>query len=237
MQTKSKRLEAYINKYLELWDVYGVIQVVQKGEVLYERASGFASIEFGIQNNLNSRFSLASISKQFTAFAIMLLYEKKLMDIDKPAQCYLPGSMKIDESITVHHLLSHTSGLYNFYRFEDDFFGGYNRTDYSRDEFFRRYFNQKPTNPPGRKYDYNNSNYNLLAWIIEHVSGEQYGDYLRNHVFLPLHMLNTEVDDGCKPINNRSCRYVRDFDAIVKSPYYNEKYSIGAGASFQTAKI
>lgn len=225
-----KKLEAYIHKYLALWDFYGVIQVIRKGEVLFENAYGYASIAFGIQNSLHSRFSLASISKQFTAFAIMHLAERGLLDIDQPAYLYLPADMRIDESITVHHLLSHTSGLYNFYHFKDDFFAGYNRTDYSPKDYFRLYIDKKPTKPPGAVFDYNNSNYNLLAWMIEHVSGENYEDYIRNHIFLPLHMVNSEVDDGCKPIKNRSCNYVKDFDAIVKSPYHNEKFSVGAGA-------
>ncbi|WP_255257314.1 MULTISPECIES: serine hydrolase [Bacillus] len=77
MQEIRLKLEAYINKYLELWDFYGVIQVTKKGEVLFENAYGYASIEFGVKNDTNSCFSLASMSKQFTAFAIMLLHEKK----------------------------------------------------------------------------------------------------------------------------------------------------------------
>ena len=130
MQELRLKLEAYINKYTELWNFYGVIQVTKKGEVLLEKAYGYANIEFGVKNDIHSCFSIASMSKQFTAFAIMLLYENKMLDIDKPAQLYLPDNMKIDESITVHHLLSHTSGLYNFTNFENDFFGGYNRMNY-----------------------------------------------------------------------------------------------------------
>lgn len=230
MQSIRLKLETYINKYLDLWDFYGVIQVIHKGEVLFENAYGYASIEFGIKNDINSCFSIASISKQFTAFAIMLLYDKKMLDIDKSALLYLPVDMKIDESITIHHLLSHTSGLYNFYNFDNDFFAGYNRMDYSRNEFFRQFINKKTTNPPGTTYDYNNSNYNLLAWIIENVSGEKYEDYIRNNIFLPLNMMNSDVDDGCKLIKYRSSNYSRDFDSIIRSPYYNEKFSIGAGA-------
>lgn len=230
MQSIRLELETYINKYLDLWDFYGVIQVIRKGEVLFENAYGYASIEFGIKNDINSCFSIASISKQFTAFAIMLLYDRKMLDIDKSAQLYLPADMMIDESITIHHLLSHTSGLYNFYNFDNDFFAGYNRTDYSRNEFFRQFINKKPTNPPGTTYDYNNSNYNLLAWIIENVSGEKYEDYIRKNIFLPLNMMNSDVDDGCKPIKYRSSNYSRDFDSIIRSPYYNEKFSTGAGA-------
>lgn len=230
MQALRAKLEEYINDYLKMWDFFGVIQVIKKGEALFENAYGYASIEFRIKNNMSSRFSIASISKQFTAFAIMLLYDKKMLDIDKPANLYLPADMKIDESITVHHLLSHTSGLNNFTNFEDDFFAGDNRMNYSRDFFFRKYINKMPIMPAGTVFDYNNSNYNLLAWIIENVSGETYDDFLRNHIFLPLHMMNSEVDDGCKPIKNRSCNYVKDLDEMIKSPYFNEKFSIGTGA-------
>src|SRR5690606_26567755 len=110
------------------------------------------------------------------------------------------------------------------------FFNEYNKTEYSRNDFFTRYINKRPTSPPGLIYDYNNSNYNLLAWMIEHVSGEKYEDYIRNNIFQPLDMKNSDVDDGYKPIKNRSYNYSRDFDEIIKSPYHNEKYSIGAGA-------
>ncbi|MEI2395990.1 MULTISPECIES: serine hydrolase domain-containing protein [Paenibacillus] len=229
MQSISVKLENYINKYLELWDFYGVIQVTRKGEVLFEKACGYASIEFGIKNDIHSRFSLASMSKQFTAFAVMLLHDRKMLDVDASAQLYLPADLRIDESITVHHLLSHTSGLYNFYNFENDFFGGYNRMNYSQTEYFQQYINKNPTKPAGTEYDYNNSNYNLLAWIIEHVTGERYGDFIRKHLFLPLNMLNTTVDDDSVTIANRSNNYAKDFAETVKSPYYNEKFSIGAG--------
>lgn len=230
MQALQMKLEAYISKYLELWDFYGVIQVIRKGEVLFENAYGYASIEFGIPNSLKSRFSIASMSKQFTAFAIMLLHEKNLLDIHSPAQMYLPADMEVDESITVHHLLSHTSGLYNFYNFENDFFAGYNRMEYSQKDFYQQYISKKPARPPGTAFDYNNSNYNLLAWIIQHVSGQRYEDYIRTNIFLPLNMMNSDVDDGCKPMKNRSCNYVKNMAANIKAPYHNEKFSIGAGA-------
>ncbi|MFE4712446.1 serine hydrolase domain-containing protein [Paenibacillus sp. NPDC056722] len=230
MQSAKMKLEAYIRSYLELWEFYGVIQVISKGEVLFESAYGYANLEFGIKNNIHSCFSLASVSKQFTAFAIMLLHDQNKLNIDQPAQVYLPEDMMIDESIRVHHLLSHTSGLYNFYNFENDFFAGYNRNEYSQDDFFKRYINKQPTTPPGTTFDYNNSNYNLLAWIIENVSGERYEDFIRNNIFKPLKMMNSDVDDGCKPINNKSTPYTKDFNTIIKSPYHNEKFSIGAGA-------
>lgn len=230
MQTIRAKLEDYINKYLKLWDFYGVIQVIHKGKILIEQACGYASLEFGINNTMESRFSLASMSKQFTAFAVMLLHDKGKLDIDSSASLYLPAELRIDESITVHHLLSHTSGLYNFYNFADNFFAGTNRLEYSQIDFYQQYINKKPVKPAGSGFDYNNSNYNLLAWIIEHVSGEKYEDFIRNHLFLPLNMHSSAVDDGCIVIAGKSSSYVKDYAATIKCPYYNEKFSTGAGA-------
>ncbi|KAB8135740.1 beta-lactamase family protein [Gracilibacillus oryzae] len=230
MQEMRLKLERYINNYLELWDFSGVIQVRKKEEILFEKAYGYSCIEFGLKNTMHSRFSIASLSKQFTAFAIMHLYDKKLLDIDKPANLYLPDDMKIHASITIHHLLSHTSGLYNFYNFENDFFSGYNRMDYSKKDFFHRYINKHPAKRPGKEFDYNNSNYNLLAWVIENVSGDDYENYLRSNLFQPLEMKSSDVDDGSRIIRKRAYNYVKDFANTVKSPYHNEKFSIGAGA-------
>ena len=120
-KTQSK-LNSYITNYMAQWDFFGVVQIIKKGKVLFQNAYGYASVEFGIKNDMNSCFSIASMSKQFTAFAIMILYDKEMLDIDNPARLYLPSYMQIDESITIHHLLSHTSGLFNYYNFENDFF-------------------------------------------------------------------------------------------------------------------
>ncbi len=224
------KLRQYVEQYLELWDLYGVIQVIQGGEAVFERVGGYACLEHGIPNHAQSRFSLASVSKQFTAYAIMLLHDRGQLNLDQPATRYLPQHMAISDRITVHHLLSHTSGLCNFVNFDDDFFGEENRLTYSRDEFFAKYFKKQPIFSPDERYDYNNANYHLLAWIIEHVSGKSYDAYLSKNIFEPLQMVHTTVDDGEKIIEGRAFNYAIDYDHYVRAPYSNEKFSIGAGA-------
>ncbi|WP_239004793.1 serine hydrolase domain-containing protein [Paenibacillus tepidiphilus] len=224
------KLKQYIDQYLELWDFFGVIQVIQRGEVVFERSSGYACLEFGIKNTVDSRFTLASVTKQFTAFAVMLLHDKGHLDLDRPANDYLPARLQIPENITVHHLLSHTSGLYNFYQFADDFFDRDNRGYYSRDEYFADYIMKQPVQEPGKRYDYNNSNYNLLAWIIEHVSGLAFDEFMAQHIYEPLQMKGSTIDDSDKIIAGKSFNYTKNYDSYVRCPYYNEKFSIGAGA-------
>lgn len=222
-------MNRYIDEYTAIWPFSGVISVIKKGKSVFQNAYGMACHEFNIPNTIDTCFSLASVSKQFTSFAVMQLYEKGLIDIDTPVNNYLPETLRIDNRITAHHLMSHTSGLYNFYTFHDDFFQEYDKTNYSKLDFFNKYINRPLSFEPGSKYEYCNSGYNMLAWLVEAVSGQEFGNYIKEHIFIPLSMHNTALDDGTNIIKNKAYLYTMDHDTIVRCPYYNEKYSIGAG--------
>jgi hypothetical protein len=118
----------------------------------------------------------------------------------------------------------------HFYNFDDDFFGIYNRNTYSRQDYFDLFINRELLFDPGTQYDYNNSNYNLLAWIVENLSGQPFGDYLRGNIFLPLNMTNSVLDTGTNIIPHKAFPYDYDSAGVVRCQYYNEKFSIGAGA-------
>lgn len=222
-------IKGYLDEYTAIWPFSGVVYVVKEGEVLFQNAYGMACHEFAIPNTMDTCFALASISKQFTCFAVMQLYEKGLLDIDAPVNNYLPDALKIDPRITAHHLMSHTSGLYNFYTFQDDFFQEYNRSNYSQLDYFNKYINQPLSFEPGSKYEYCNAGYNMLALLVEAVSGQTFSDYLEKNIFTPLEMENTTLDDGANIIKNKAYAYTMDRDTVVRSQYYNEKFSIGAG--------
>lgn len=110
----SKKIEKCLDEYMESWPFSGVIYVSEKDNVIFQQAYGKACYEFNISNTIDTSFSLASVSKQFTSFSIMQLFEKKMIDINVPVNNYLPADLKIDHRITAHHLMSHTSGLHNF---------------------------------------------------------------------------------------------------------------------------
>lgn len=112
---KLTTIESYIDKYIEIWPFSGTIGVLNKGKIVFNKSFGMACHEYNILNNIDTCYALASMSKQFTAFLVMLLYEQKKIDIDKPINLYLPKELYIDDNITTHHLLSHTSGLPQFY--------------------------------------------------------------------------------------------------------------------------
>lgn len=225
-----KSLNHYITAEMDYWDFSGVVRIIQNGKILFETCRGYSNIEFGIKNTMETRFTVASVTKQFTAFAIMILYDKGLIKLNEKANRYLPLNMQLPSEITVHHLLSHTSGLHNNYNFEDDFYVNEDRKPYDKEQFFRDWIIREPIKKPGEEFDYNNSNYNVLAWIIEHVSGQTYNEFLQENIFSKTGMNNTVFDNGQNIIKNKASNYMHDYGKLVRVPYTNNLYSIGAGA-------
>lgn len=226
----TKNLNDYITSEIKYWDFSGVIRVVQNGKTLFETSRGYSNIAFDIKNDMTTRFTAASIAKQFTAFAIMLLYDLELIQLREKANRYLPSNLQLPTDITVHNLLSHTSGLHNNYNFEDDFYVYEDRKPYDQEEFFKKWILKNPIAKPGEAFDYNNSNYTLLAWIIETVSGQTYNEFLKKHIFSKLGMRQTTYDNGQEILRNKAENYLNDYGVLVRAPYTNPLFGIGAGA-------
>lgn len=227
---KLSTIESYIDKYIEIWPFSGTIGVLNNGKVVFNKSFGMACHEYGIPNNIHTCYTLGSMSKQFTAFLVMFLYEHKKIDIDKPINLHLPKELYIDDRITAHHLLSHTSGLHQFYNWEDDFFQIYDRSTFNRKDFFTKFIKRPLSFEPGDQFEYNNANYNMLAWAIENIVGINFGGALKKYIFDPLGMKNTVLDDGHIIIKNKAFPYQMDRNEIVRCQYYNEKFSVSAGA-------
>ena len=224
------RLKEYVEREIEYWDFSGVIRIVKSGKTLWETSQGYSCVEFGVKNTMSTRFTVASVTKQFTAFAIMFLHDKGMLALNADANTYLPDDMQVPSGITVHDLLAHTSGLYNFYNFEDDFYIGADRLPYDRKAFLNDWILKQPIKAPGELFNYNNSNYNLLAWIIENTAKQPYADFLRENIFLPLGMVNTEFDDGMAVLENQAQNYMHNYGKLVRVPYVNNLFLMGAGA-------
>ena len=207
----------------------GQQQLSWKTAVYYLPGRGYANIEFDIKNDMTTCFTVASVAKQFTAFAIMILYDRGLLELHEKANLYLPSKLQLPTDITVHDLPAHTSGLHNNYNFEDDFYVGEDRLPYNKESFFKDWIIKEPIDEPGKEFHYNNSNYTLLAWIIEHVSGQMYKDFLNSNIFAKLGMRNSAYDNGLDIIPNKASNYMRDYGVLVRVPYTNPLFGIGAG--------
>ncbi len=169
----------------------GCVLVAIGNTIVYSNALGYSDIRQKVCLNTNSLFQLASISKVFTATAILKLYEKKLLNLNDRVQQYLPEFPYYQ--VTIKHLLKHTSGLPNYLHLMQDI--GRQDTILSHWSVLKFLANKKLRleNKPGRRYKYCNTNYVILACLIEKISGMSYSDLLKREIFIPAHMDNTNT--------------------------------------------
>lgn len=165
------------------------VLVSRNGQVIYHRHKGLANLELGSPITDSTRMEAGSVSKQFTATAILLLAQDGKIGLDDDVRKYIPELPKYGKTITVRHLIHHTSGVKEWYSIAG--FGGW--PIYSRiytNELALRYIIKQPTlnNLPGDEHIYSNSNYALLAIIAERVSGRTLADFTRDRIFRPLGM-------------------------------------------------
>jgi len=176
------RVDEYLNPYLQTNNFQGVVLIAKDDEILLVKGYGMANVEQGVPNTAETVFHIASVSKPFTAAGIMLLADAGKVELDAPLSDVIPEYSHSDE-LTLHHLLAHTSGIPNINGFEeyDDI-----QLHAQSPESLLEYFKDLPLEfEPGSRYSYSNSNYNLLALVIERTSQQSFGDYLRQRVLAP----------------------------------------------------
>lgn len=207
----------------------GAIGIVSGSEVLFKSAYGLMNMEQKHLIDENTRFDIASVSKQFTAYAILKLEQDGKLNLDNPIRNYLPQLPDYKEVITISHLLQHTSGIpsTDVLRIFADLplDAPWNQAD--EIDLIMKY--PKLNFVPNTKYNYSNGGYSLLAQLIEQVSGMSYSDYLKKNVFTPLSMNATFVYDGsANNLSTTAKGYKKENDSYsaLKS---SEDISYGAG--------
>ena len=161
----------------------GSALVAKGGTVLLRKGYGMADRENNVPYDADTTFEVGSITKQFTAAAILKLEMQGKLHVEDPISRFFPTAPDDKKAITLHQLLTHTSGL------ESDFAGDYDPV--SRDEYVKRIFASKLRSKPGEEFYYSNAGYSLLGAIIETVTGATYEKYLRENLFLPAGMKDT----------------------------------------------
>lgn len=184
-----------------------VVAVVQSGWIAFAKAYGAADLTHGVPFHTDTRSNLGSTSKQFTAFAIALLASRGRLSLDDDVRKYIPELPDFGETVTLRHLLTHTSGYREIYLtlrlsgrrpFEDHV---------DREEVIHVVKRQPELqNAPGAQWNYNNTGYGLLAFVVERVTGQAFPDWMRNNIFLPLGMTNTVVRPDSSDIVRNSAR-------------------------------
>jgi CubicO group peptidase (beta-lactamase class C family) len=198
------------------------VLVIKDGKVVHEKGYGLANIKAKLPITTSSTFDLASVSKQFTAMAIMILAERGKLDYDDPLTKFFPEFPPYASRITVRHLLNHTAGLPNYVTVFWRRPAGISSEPTAREVVTMLAQLPAPLSVPGEKYEYSNSGYVVLGQIVAQVSGVTFPEFMRANVFAPLGMSATIVTDPIRaPALNRAVGYrrgPRGFSAAGYSP-------------------
>lgn len=230
------KLDRVLRAHQEYRRFMGAALVAKDGKVLLEKGYGMANLELDVPNTPDTKFRLGSITKQFTATAILQLEEQGKLATSDLACKYVDGCPDTWKAITIHHLLTHTSGI----------------PSYTTREFMSKPQNVRvPLTPveilmlskdkplefePGTKWNYDNSGYIFLGAIVEKVSGEKYADYLRKHIFEPLDMQDSGYDDTKTVLKNRASGYQPSPKGLVNADYLDMSLPYAAGSLYSTVR-
>ncbi|MEL7122494.1 MAG: serine hydrolase domain-containing protein [Bacteroidota bacterium] len=207
-QSFMDKMEKEIDAIFEEWNSTetpgGVVGIVQDGEIIFSKAYGMASLEYDVVNTTETIFNIASVSKQFTAFTMVLLEQQGKLSIDDDVRKYIPELPDFGTTITIRHLLTHTSGLRNFQSMLS--LAGWRSGDNMTNEDLLRYISrQKDLNfPVGSEYLYCNTGFNLTTAIVERVTGQSYQDWTKENIFDPLGMDDTNYREDLTKIYKKT---------------------------------
>lgn len=228
------KLDDYMKAAVRAGRFSGAVIVAQNGRALLSKGYGMASLELNVANSAQTKFRIGSLTKQFTATAIMILQERGKLNVQDSVCKYVPRCPQTWAGVTLHHLLTHASGIPDLLGFPD-----FTRTmalpSPVADTVGR--FRDKPLEfKPGERFKYSNSGYVLLGYIIEIVSGESYEDFLNRNIFEPLKMSNTGSDHNDLIIKNRAAGYTRRGEAVINAPYIDMSLPTGGGSLYSTVE-
>lgn len=235
-QAKADKLDKLISTYAAYGRFNGSVLVAEKGKVIYKKGFGLADMEWNIPNQPETKHRLASITKQFTSMLVMQLVEKGKLKLHVPISTYLPDYPKKNgDVITIHHLLTHTSGIPNMTSFPG-FFKNISPNFYSPAQLVNMSADSTLEFKPGERFAYSNSGYLLLGYIIETVTGKSYEKLLQENIFTPLKMINTGYDRQETLLKNRARGYERKGRTYANSKFIDMSVSYAAGALYSTVE-
>jgi CubicO group peptidase (beta-lactamase class C family) len=231
----AKDIDAYVKRYADQKLFSGVVLVTRRGETIYEKAFGPADRAFDVPNAPSNKFHIASVSKPITAAAILLLADQGKLSLSDPLSKYV-ADFPNGENITIDQLVTHYSGLNDASSTPE--YNEWSRLPQTTDQLVDRVKKMPPRGAPGARYSYSNSNYHILAFIIEKVSGQSYGDFMSANVFKPLGMNDTAHHGDDKEIVPRlSIGYMPRAAADLEKPQHLEWSSkTGNGSLYSTAR-
>lgn len=228
------KVDEYMKSAVEFERFTGSILIARDGQVLVSKSYGMANVELGVPNSPNTVFRIASLTKQFTATAILMLQERGKLKVTDPIGKYLTDCPEAWRAITIRHLLTMTSGIPGVTAME---LGPLRGLPVPWDQWLEA-TKRKPLDfAPGETFKYANSGYTLLGFIIERVSGKSYGDFLQENIFTPLGMKQSGYEDPLRIVKNRATGYRQlPGDPITNVPYAELIRLYAAGGVYSTTQ-
>lgn len=232
MVSQVSRMDQVVQSYVTEQQFMGSILVAQHGKILLDKGYGFANLEWQIPNSPTTKFRIASLTKQFTAVAILLLEERGKLKITDPLSEYMSDAPMAWNKVNIFHLLNHTSGIPNYTRFPN--FAAFT-TSAKTPEQQIAYFRDKPLEfEPGSNFEYSNSGYVLLGYLIEKITGQSYEDFMVSQIFKPLGMNDSGYDNNADVISSRASGYRVGESGIMNAEYLDMSIPYSAGSLYST---
>lgn len=212
-------------------DFSGSVLIAQKGNIIYQNAFGFADREWGVSNTIQGKYQVASITKQFTACGILLLAEQSKLSVNDKLNKYFPNFPKSD-SITIHMLLNHTSGL----KTSGDVPGFDEYSTIRRDSILNIIAKQGFEFSPGKGYKYSNLAYYILGFIISKVSGKSYSDFVYENMIKKAGLENTMINRWDTILTNRVRAYEKSGNGWKNTIRYSIENRESSGGLVSTVE-
>jgi len=209
------------------------ILVAKEGKPIYRKAFGKADLELDVNATPENVYEIGSITKQFTAVAILMLQEQGKLNVQDEITKYIPDYPTQDKKITIHQLLNHTSGIKSYTNMPT--FMNLARTDMTPTELIDKFKNEPMEFEPGTEFNYNNSGYILLGHIIEVVTGDTYENFIEKNIFETLGMKNSRYGKMNEIIPNRANGYSEaEGDSFINANYLSLTLPYAAGSLMST---
>ena len=227
--------QAAIDKLMQRYDGHvpgASLLVLKDGEPVVRKAYGHADLQHDVKATPQTNYRLASVSKQFTAAAILLLAEDGKLRVDDPVRKWLPSLPAATDGIRIRHLLSHTSGLIDY---EDVMDAGQQWQLHDADVLKLLEGQDRLYFQPGTGYRYSNSAYCLLALVVEKASGQRFADFMKSRIFVPLRMdRSIEFEDGASTVQDRAYGNSEIDGQWVRTDQSNTSATLGDGGVYSS---
>lgn len=226
-----KKLDTYLEKLAEENKMMGSLTIDSAGSAAYQKAVGFRDIESNTPANADTKYRIGSITKTYTATMIMQLVEEDKLSLSTSLADFYP-KVPQSASITIEHLLRHQSGLYNFTNASD--YPNWMTEPRSKAELLQIFYEDDPQFEPGAQTSYSNTNYVLLQFVLEDITGESYSDQLQKRIIEPLNLQHTYYGGDIDPSSNEALSYRFSGEQWNPAPETDLSIPGGAGAIVST---